>query len=236
MRMKKYLIAVLALALGWSLNAQRYGVREEVRADWNKSSGLNCLVDLSPKALTPAPKGYEAVYIAHYGRHGSRYAYTDQAYTILLSMLREGKEQHNLTPYGEDLLTRLEPFWEHVKYRVGDLTEIGWNQHQEIAKTMVRNYPTAFGKGSLVDACSSPSIRSIISMSSCCAAISRAAPKAQVYAHQGLTDVQATRPNQGTNPFRYEGPEEVFPYPESSEEFFYRRFPGYKDVLARLFR
>ena len=28
--------------------------------------------DLSPKDLTPAPKGYEPVYVSHYGRHGSR--------------------------------------------------------------------------------------------------------------------------------------------------------------------
>ena len=178
--MKRYLLAILALSLGWNLGAQRYGVREEVRADWNKSSGLDCVIDPSPKALTPAPKGYEAVYISHYGRHGSRYAYTDQAYTIILGMLREGKEQGNLTAYGEDLLTRLEPFWEHVRYRVGDLTEVGWNQHQVIALTMAGNYPTVFGKGSLVDACSSPSVRSIMSMSSCCVALSRLAPLARI--------------------------------------------------------
>ena len=235
-KMKKDLLLFVALLLAWGASAQRYGVREEVRADWNKSSGLDCLLDLSPKALTPVPKGYEAVYISHYGRHGSRYAYTERAYTIILDMLSEGSKQGNLTPYGEDLLARLLPFWKNVQYRVGDLTEVGWNQHQEIARRMVRNFPTAFGSGSEVDACSSPSVRSIISMTSCVTAISREAPKTHVYAHQGLMDVQATRPNQGRNPFVYEGPEEVFPYPESSEEFFYRRFPNCKDVLARLFK
>ena len=49
-------------------------------------------------------------------------------------------------------------------------------------------------------------------------------------------DVQATRPNMGTNPFRYQGPENVFPYAESSESFFLRHFPDYKDVLARFFK
>ena len=235
--MKKHLILSLALLLGLGAgaSAQRYGVREEVRADWNKSSGLDCLIDLSPKPSTPVPKGYEAVYISHYGRHGSRYAYTPDAYTIILGMLSEGRKQGNLTPKGEALLGELEPFWDYVRYRVGDLTEIGWNQHQEIAKTMVRNFPTAFGKGSEVDACSSPSVRSIISMSSCVSAISREAPRAHVYAHQGMMDVQATRPNQGANPFKYEGPAEVFPYPETSREFFLRRFPNYRDVLARYF-
>ncbi len=234
--MKKYLIVAFSLLLCVTAGAQRLGVREEVRADWNKSSGLDCLLDLSPKALTPVPKGYEAVYISHYGRHGSRYAYTGDAYSILLNMLAEGRREGNLTARGESLLNDLEPFWEYVQYRVGDLTEIGWNQHQEIARTMVKNYPTVFGKGSSVDACSSPSVRSIMSMSSCCAALSRLAPETSVYEHQGITDVQATRPNQGSNPFKYQGPEEVFPYAESSERFFLRHFPNYKDVLARFFK
>lgn len=51
-----------------------------------------------------------------------------------------------------------------------------------------------------------------------------------------MMDVQATRPNQGANPFKYQGPKEVFPYPESSEQFFFRHFPNYKDVLARFFK
>ena len=234
--MNKYLIVALLLLLGVTAGAQRLGVREEVRADWNKSSGLDCLVDLSPKASTPVPKGYEAVYISHYGRHGSRYAYTGEAYSIILNMLADGRREDNLTPRGEQLLNDLEPFWEYVQYRVGDLTEIGWNQHQEIARTMVNDYPSVFKKGSSVDACSSSSVRAIMSMSSCCAALSRLAPETSVYEHQGAMDVQATRPNQGSNPFKYQGPEEVFPYPESSEQFFLRRFPNYKDVLARFFK
>ena len=232
--MKKLAFLLLFLSC-LTASAQRYGVREEVRSDWNKSSGLDCLLDLSPKSLTPVPKGYEAVYNSHYGRHGSRYAYTPDAYTIILNMLAEGREQGNLTERGERLLNDLEPFWEYVQYRVGDLTEIGWNQHQTIAETMVKNYPTVFGKGSEVDACSSPSVRSIMSMSSCCTALSRLSPKTKVYEHQGIMDVQATRPNQGANPFKYQGPEEVFPYPETSEQFFLRHFPNYRDVLARLF-
>lgn len=233
--MKRFLTIPLLLVC-LAASAQRYGVREEVRADWNKSSGLDCLPDLSPKKLTPAPKGYEAVYISHYGRHGSRYAYTGDAYTIILNMLSEGRRADNLTPRGEALLEELEPFWDYVQYRVGDLTEKGWIQHQEIARTMVENYPTAFGKGSVVDACSSSSVRSIMSMSSCCATLSRLSPQATVYEHQGMTDVQATRPNQGENPFKYQGPRQVFPYLESSEHFFLRHFPDYGNVLSRLFK
>ena len=214
----------------------RSGVREEVMADWNKSSGLDAVYDLSPKEMTPAPKGYEPVYISHYGRHGSRYAYTSKAYSILLEMLQEGASAENLTLQGTALLKQMEPFWEKARYQVGDLTPLGWAQHQGIAGTMVHTFPTVFTKGSRVDACSSPSVRSIISMTSCCSAISREAPRTSVYAHQGMLDVQATRPNSGSNPFRYQGPETVMPYAESSPAFFYRRFPQYKEVLGRLFK
>lgn len=215
----------------------RTDVREEVLSDWNKCSGLDCVYDMSPKPATAAPKGYEATYVSHYGRHGSRYAYTAKAYTILLGMLREAEEAENLTPYGVELLSRLSEFWANNEYRMGDLTPLGWQQHQYIAKTMVESFPKAFGKGSVVDAASSPSTRSIVSMASFVSALSRNAPKADVYAHQGMLDVQATRPNQGGhNPFRYKGPESVFPYAESSEEFFLRRFPSYSDVLERMFK
>ena len=234
--MRKVLFSCLLALIALSAGAQRTEVRSEVLADWNKSSGLDCVYDCSPKAATPAPKGYEAVYISHYGRHGSRYAYTEKAYTVILNLLSEGRRQDNLTPWGEELLDALQPFWDNVKYRVGDLTPLGWEQHQYIASTMVKSFPTVFGKGSMVDACASPSVRSIMSMSSCCAAISRLAPKTSVYEHQGLTDVQATRPNTGKNPFRYTGPKDVFPYGESSESFFLRRFPQYPQVLARLFK
>ncbi len=236
MKTKLSTCILLLLVLSIQANAQRSGVREEVLSDWNKSSGLDCLYDLSPKASTLAPKGYEAVYISHYGRHGSRYAYTEKAYTVFLNLLAEGRKADNLTPYGSELLDRLQPFWDNVRYRVGELTPLGWEQHRQIARTMVKNFPTAFGKGSTVDACSSASVRSILSMSSFCASIAREAPGAEVYEHQGTMDIQATRPNEGRNPFRYTGPAFRFPYPESSEDFFLRRFPGYRDVLSRVFK
>jgi len=214
---------------------RRTDVREEVLADWLKCSGLDNVYDLSPKPSTPAPKGYEPVYVSHYGRHGSRYAYTEKAYTVLLDALRAGRKAQNLTALGERLLSDLEDFYAKARYQVGDLTPLGWEQHRRIAATMVQSFPTAFGSGSCVDACSSPSVRSIISMSSAVASFSREAPKTTVYAHQGQLDVQATRPNSGKNPFRYQGPAQPFPYPESSEAFFLRKFPQYPEVLGRLF-
>ena len=234
--MKRILFIGIGLFLAVAVSAQRTGVREEVRADWNKASGLDCVYDMSAQPATPAPKGYEAVYIGHYGRHGSRYAYTAKAYTVFLNLLSKGQKEGNLTAYGEQLLRDAQPFWEHVRYRVEDLSPLGWEQHQYIAGTMVKSFPTVFGKGSRVDACSSASVRSVLSMSSCCTAISRLSPQTSVYAHQSVMDAQATRPLADPNPFRYKGPKLTIPYAESSEQFFFRRFPAYRNVLSRIFK
>lgn len=204
--------------------------------DWSKAAGLDLPYDMTPKTLTPAPRGYKATYISHYGRHGSRYAYTSDTYNIPLEMLRDGAAAGNLTPRGRKLLDDLKAFMKVGQYKVGDLTPLGWEQHDWIARTMVKEFPDAFKKGSRIDACSSGSVRSILSMASECATFSREAPKADVYAHQSKLDIQATRPNEGRNPFRYEGPALDFPYRESSEAFFYRHFPMYKDVLGRMFK
>ena len=233
------LLALATGALGLAAGAQTTTpekVRAEMRANPGSAAGLDQAYDMSAKPSTPAPCGYEPVYVSHYGRHGSRYAYTSKAYTIPLDLLKRGAESGNLTEYGQALYERLSAFWKEAEYKVGDLTPLGWEQHRYIASTMVHSFPSAFRKGSVVDACSSPAVRSIVSMASFCAGVAKEAPKAEVYAHQGMLDVQATRPNSGRNPFAYNGPELKFPYDESSEEFFLRKFPDYKNVLARMFK
>ena len=235
---RSFLLLALSLALfaGTAL-AQGQGAAVAPKlSDWTKAAGLDLAYDMTPKALTPAPAGYKAVYISHYGRHGSRYAYTSKSYTVPLEMLRDGAAKDNLTPRGVKLLEDLETFWDKCRYKVGDLTPLGWEQHEWIARTMVKSFPSVFRNGSRIDACSSPSVRSILSMAAECATFPRVAPKTEVYAHQSMLDVQATRPNEGKNPFCYKGPELKFPYHESSEQFFYRHFPQYKDVLARMFK
>ena len=231
---------LLAVVLGGGIvfgqTLARPDVRERVRASRMLAAGLDRTYDTTVKALTPAPKGYKATYIAHYGRHGSRYAYTAKTYTLPMELLRRGAASDNLTEYGQALLAQMESFWKEAQYKVGDLTPAGWKQHAWIAANMVKSFPDAFKAGSRVDACSSPSVRSIMSMASCCASISRQAPKAEVYAHQGVLDIQATRPNTGKNPFAYTGPKPAFPFAESSEEYFLSKFPQYPDVLARLFK
>ena len=75
--MKRFRIACLLVLLFAALQL----AAQPKLPDWNKAAGLDLAYDMTPKALSPAPKGYKATYIAHYGRHGSRYAYTAKSYS-----------------------------------------------------------------------------------------------------------------------------------------------------------
>ena len=234
--MKKTLSTLVLLLAVLSVWAQRTNVREEVRADWNKCSGLDGLYDCTPKAMSAAPKGYEAFYVSHYGRHGSRYAYTPRTYGMIVRMLKAEDEKDGLTDFGKQIYARMLAFNETAELHVGDLTPLGWEQHQYIAKTMINTFPGAFGKGARVDAVSSQTPRSIVSMGSFCTQVSRLRPKIAVYEHQGIYEMQATRPNSKNNPLQYKGPELIIPYAESSDDYFLRHFPTYKEALARMFK
>lgn len=241
---KLLLRAALALgliAINIELSAGNAGeiqssVREIVAADRIKASGLDAVYDFDAVSPAACPKGYKPFYISHYGRHGSRYAYARETYTDLLEMLQKAEREDNITEYGKSLSLRLADFYEKVRYRVGDLTDKGWNQQKRMAGKMHSDYPGAFGKGSNVRACASGSIRSIMSMTSFCTELSRIAPKTEIIAHQGLEYIQATSPNLGTNPFRFKGPKFDFPYAESDEEFLRSFFPEYIEVLGRMFK
>ena len=99
---------------------------------------------LSDKALTPAPKGYEPYYMSHYGRHGSRWLISDGNYSKPIATLKAAKEQGKLTPLGEKTLATIEAIYATADKRLGDLTTVGERQHHGIGKRMVKNFPEIF--------------------------------------------------------------------------------------------
>ncbi|MGM9741532.1 MAG: hypothetical protein ACI3ZC_00540 [Candidatus Cryptobacteroides sp.] len=233
--LKALSVAIIILSSANSAYSQRTDVRLEVASDRNKCSGLDAVYDFNAVCPPVKVKGYEPFYISHYGRHGSRYSYTSDVYTWLLDMIEDGEKTGNVTDYGMALKARLADIYDKIQYRIGDLTDIGWDQQKRMADIMSEDYPKAFGKGSRVTACASGSVRSIMSMSSFCVELSRMAPETDIIAHQGLEYIQPTAPNMGRNPFRYKGPELKMPYDETPEEFMKRRFPEYMDAFGRIF-
>ena len=231
--MKKLIFTLILSISGLSCLAQP----EVVLGDPFKSSGLDNIYDFDAQICTAAPKGYEAFYISHYGRHGSRYPYTATVATALLDLLHEAEGKENLSEYGSGLMARLELFMEKAGNHICELTDLGRQQQYRLAGEMAERYPQAFRKGAVVTAQASSSPRSILSMASFCTALARKYPSIRIDQFQGFAETQATAPNMGRNPLRIKGPGLGNPYRESPAEFMQRRFPEFTEtVLGKMFR
>ena len=147
-----------------------------VKADPGRAGGTYYSYSYVPEGKTPAPEGYEAFYLSHYGRHGSRYLTSDDRYLRPLSFYRSQRKAGNLTPLGEDFLRRLEILWTEVEGKGGQLSEIGVRQHREIAGGMMERYPSLFTPGAVVEASSSTSGRCQASMDAFCDTLLSACP------------------------------------------------------------
>ena len=163
MNMKRfYSIAVLVLLAGLTLTA---GVREDFKANPKRSANNYQAypVDGFP-TLTAAPEGYEPFFINHYGRHGSRWLINEKNYTRPLNLLEKGEKDGKLTRRGQEVLDILRQVYEASRGRLGELSDIGAEQHQGIARRMFQNFPQVFQDGAPVVARSTVVIRCILSM------------------------------------------------------------------------
>ena len=114
--------------------------------------------------LTPSPIGKKPFYISTYCRHGSRHLMEANSYTAPIDALKAAKNAGALTNFGNQILERMEIMNENSLNRYGELTKIGLDQWQGIAKRMIRNFPEIFADSSFVDGRSSIFIRCILSM------------------------------------------------------------------------
>ena len=141
------------------------GVREDFKANPKLSANnYQAYPDKNLPAITPAPAGYEPFFINHYGRHGSRWLINDKKYSFPLQMLEKGQNDGKLTPRGKEVLDILREVHEASKGRLGELSDLGADQHQGIARRMYQNFPQVFRDGADVVARSTVVIRCILSM------------------------------------------------------------------------
>ena len=115
-------------------------------------------------AYTPPPKNYEAFYISHFGRHGSRYLINDSDYKNVLDLLRDASKNKALSVLGEDVLDRLEQVWLEAEFRGGDLSPLGELEQRGIAERMYSNYPKIFTNDAKIDAFATTVVRVVLSM------------------------------------------------------------------------
>lgn len=116
----------------------------------------------------PPPSGYYPFYITTYARHGSRFLIDSSQYQIPYNILKKADELCMLTKRGKEIFLMLDSLYRMSKNHLGELTELGVKQHQEIAKRMFNNYPQIFSNNKKIIARSTIIIRCIKSMMTEC--------------------------------------------------------------------
>jgi hypothetical protein len=161
--MRKWLLAAVISLLITSLYAQT--AYEEIHENILLSAS-NYMAYPGPTQhqLTPAPRGYKPFYISHYGRHGSRFHSKPSIYNAPYQTLLKADSLGKLTAMGKDVLRRLDVIRKDAENHWGDLTQLGAQQHEEIARRMYERFPEVFQGKADVDARSTGVGRCVLSM------------------------------------------------------------------------
>ena len=230
---RRLLLALLLVLTGLQAFCQSYDVLDVIASDRQKNSGCEGPYRYDAPALTPAPKGFKPFYISHYGRHGSRYAWTSDAYTVIRDCLQAAYRAGALTERGERLHNEFRDFMQTPLINTGDLVELGCEQHTEIARRMVASFPDVFAKGGKVSARSSTSQRAIVSMSAFCVSLQKNAPRLDIEVNSLHTNMPVINATSAPAPLRVRRSGRVL-IPESPAAFT-ARLVDYDGILDRLF-
>lgn len=157
-------LVLVSVSLIFVLVGQAQSVKEELYADHNKMCNNHFKYPIPNEKYTPAPKGYKPMYISHYGRHGSRYHWTNSDYEYFNDIFKKAENAGVLTDFGKDVAQRIYRLYADGNLRAGDLTQTGRAQHAGIAERMVKNFPEIFEGKAKVDVKASQSQRCIMSM------------------------------------------------------------------------
>ena len=165
--MRKIFLYLLISIVSIAAMAQSEIAQQQIAANPNRSGSNHYAYPYPAQELpklTPAPAGYQPFFINHYGRHGSRWLTKQNTYEHPVAMLEQLNSRHLLTKQGEVLLNVLQKVAIEAKGRIGELSDIGAEQHQGIARRMCENFPQVFSGEATIDARSTIWIRCILSM------------------------------------------------------------------------
>ena len=227
MNMKRHLTIAALLLLTLTTWAQGSAALDELKADLRKSYGTDFPYEFTTQRLTKAPSGYKPFYISHYGRHGSRYYWNAMLYQELANLLTTAHDRGQLTAAGEAFYTKFMAAKEELQTGVSELSDLGWEQHQRIARTMYNNFPEVFKKGGNVLAISSLTGRCVLSMSSFCQELVQCNPKIEIREQSSRFTLDGVVPSDRQNPKkrswgkatpRWEQNKDKFPTDESLRE------------------
>lgn len=233
--MKRILTCLLAAL--WSLMAlaQNIPALEQLKADPRKAYGTDYPYGFKTEPITPAPRGYKPFYISGYARHGSRYYWNDRLYNQLDTLLLDAHEKQLLTEEGEAFYGRFLDAKQELMTGISELTELGWQQHQQIARTMYERFPDVFWKGGNILAISSLSGRCVLSMSAFCQELVQCNPKIEIREQSSRFTLDGVVPGDKQNPAYREWPKATPRY-EKNRDAFPRDTTLRHKVLTRMFK
>ena len=122
-----------------TLSAQT-GYEAAIREDPSRAAGVHHAYEYIPSAETPAPEGYKAFYVSHYGRHGSRRA-TNSTFKAISQYIDVVHDAGILTAEGEALYTAVKALYADHVGMVGELTARGAREHRGIAQRLYDRHP-----------------------------------------------------------------------------------------------
>ena len=234
--MKKLMTLFAGILSCVLLQAQQYDVVEKVKADVRKAYGMEGPHRLDEfGTLSKAPSGYKPFYISHYGRHGSRYAWNDDTYTLIRDVFKKAEEKDVLTPYGKEFARKYMEFWEVPYINTGDLVPLGFDQHLAIGTFVYEQFPQVFKGRKKVDALSSTGQRCIVSMGAFNTGLMSDNPKLQIRMQSDHMGMGIIAPPSAPRSIRkkFKGQDDE-PKIESVSSFF-QRTVNYDGILKKLF-
>ena len=219
--MKRSLHVLFFLNIVLMTWAQAVPALEQLKLEPRKAYGTDYPYSFEPTCLTKAPKGYKPFYISHYGRHGSRYYWNDVLYRELDSLLCKAHDRHQLTAEGEAFYERFMSVRTELATSVSELSDLGWEQHQYIARTMYNDFYEVFKKGGDVYAISSLTGRCVLSMASFCQELTQCNPKIEIREQSSRKTLDAVKPDDHQNPLRRTFPKSRPRFEENRKMFHY---------------
>ena len=217
--MKKTLTLLLFVLVASTSWAQGIVALDELKADPRKSYGTDFPYEYTTSRLTKAPSGYKPFYISHYGRHGSRYYWNAMLYQELANLLTKAHERRQLTPAGEAFFEKFMAAKDELSTGVSELSNLGWEQHQRIARTMYNNFPEVFKKGGNVLAIASLSGRCVLSMSSFCQELVQCNPKIEIREQSSRFTLDGVVPSDRQNPHKRQFPKAKPRWEQNKDKF-----------------
>ena len=201
--------------------AQGVSPADQLNANPRKAYGTDYPYEFTTAKLTKAPHGYKPFYISHYGRHGSRYYWNPFLYKEMDSLLTIAHRNSQLTSDGEAFYKKFEDAKDELSTGVSELSNLGWEQHQRIARTMYNNFPEVFKKGGNVLAIASLSGRCVISMSGFCLELVQCNPKIIIREQSSRFTLDGVVPDDRQNPARRDFPSTRPRFEKNRDQFKY---------------